>query len=886
MMPLYKRFGLIMLYMYASIITQGLSEVITTSQTPTCPKDEFKTAFDCSNIYVMKEDALLSMAAANNSPIHDVISQNATPPGFIGYDIMACSEFNIQEKGCELSKMKLFATIDKQPFNFLPTKEDVTFPVCGSGYGRSGCGTFQTLTSSCGKIRYKTFKEDHPSPVVQDFFPQCKWTIISPANMRIKVIFQYLFIRYCSSECPCDSLVIYDVVNGVDTLNKRYCGRRLDLVLYSESNILNIILNRANARSMPGAFNHHLEFTYKTIPSNDINISSKPTIFKAENGSISLQNLTPAYSMNNVLFYQLQIRTEEHGVLALEWENRCNSSVHLMVYDGPIRSINPLRNISLKALEGQGFVDLSGFVSYVEFRVQSSCKTAEVLLHFSTKERKNLFGNYSKGQCRIINIGEMHLFKYILNPQRNPTDLLYKCLVLTAPRGKYISFSFAAFNFEGPNHDSCQSEGVAFWDGPNVVVGKKFGPYCGTEAHRLAFSQPGTITISSSNVLIIALYWYPNGKTENTKVELHATVTDCVGEFNWLSTFSESNAAISKKSVVDSRNIVNITLQHNRCIQLQQLPGYNHANVKYDVRIFPDLMGFNDHENEIWTNPFGTSIPGPCSKLAMDTGTFDKLTGIFVRLNLVNCSYVPVSYRIRIRNSVKQNCDIDEIHASTENSPGEKERVYLGTFCGTIHLGLNCLNIYHIVFRSPQIKNNGFNYVFELRTKDHKQISFLDSESIFLTIVESKNYKHNYHLPKLEISSLPFQWKTSWSFYVDFYFKTNAMQDCIGKIDVLVLEYELVKSEYPIPEIPSFNCKRGSHEYNNHCYEVFTSNSSTGVTWVESQGYCEALGGYLVSLNTKEELNFIQGLFVDHYHSNLQDDHRKYYIGMTSENMV
>ena len=884
----YKWFCWILLYLCLSFIIQNLSIVTPTSQTKTCPKEDettfskFKAAFDCSNIYMMKDDALLNMAA-NNSDLHDLISQNATPPGFLSYNIMACSDFNVQKRKCELSRMKLFAAVDKLPFKFLPNKQDVNFPVCGSGYGRSGCGTFQNLTSPCGKIRYKAYSEEHPVPIAQDIFPQCKWTIISPVNMRIKVSFKYLFIRYCSSDCPCDSLDVYDVVNGIHVLNRRYCGRRLDWVLYSESNIINIILNRANGSVMPGMFKHRLEFTYKTISADNFTFLSKPTIFNAENGSISFQNLTPAYSINDSLLYQLQIRTVEHGVLALkwEWENRCNSSVQLMIHDGPVKRNSPIRNISLTALKVEGNQDLPGFIAFVELKVQSSCKQIAMSLQFLTKQRKILSGNFSVGHCQVVNITEMRLF--ILNSKTNNSHLLHRCLHLTAPRGKYISFSFSTFHFEGPNHDNCQSEGLVFWDGPNVEAAKKFGPYCGTEAHQLAFSQPDTVTVSSSDVLIIVLYWYPNGGNKHTKVELLAAVTDCVGEFNWLSTFNGSNAANSKQSAVDSRNIVNITLQPNRCIQLQLLPSYNPVNVKYYVRIFSNLMGFNNLENETLTNPFGAFNPGPCSELASDTGTFSKLSGIFVNVSLANCSYMPVSYRIRVTNSVKATCDIDDIYSS--DNLRKKERLYLGTLCGTINL--HCITQQHVVLRSPRIKKNGFHYVFELRTKDRKQISFGNPESFFLMVDESKNYKHSYKHPKLEISSLPFHWKTSWSFHVDFYLKTKQTQHCIPKLQNIVLEYKLVQSNYPTAVIPSLNCNSSWYEYRNHCYQVFLSNSSMPhITWVEGQSYCEALGGYLVTLNTKEELNFIQGLFVDHYHSNLQDDYRKYYIGMASEDMV
>ncbi|GAK58345.1 hypothetical protein U27_05319 [Candidatus Vecturithrix granuli] len=80
----------------------------------------------------------------------------------------------------------------------------------------------------------------------------------------------------------------------------------------------------------------------------------------------------------------------------------------------------------------------------------------------------------------------------------------------------------------------------------------------------------------------------------------------------------------------------------------------------------------------------------------------------------------------------------------------------------------------------------------------------------------------------------------------------------VGKI---VIAKEWMKAEAS----PSSTCddpNRISNPHNGHCYQKIT----TPMTWHAAKDYCESLGGYLATVTSQEERDFVYRHFKDAKH--------------------
>ena len=103
------------------------------------------------------------------------------------------------------------------------------------------------------------------------------------------------------------------------------------------------------------------------------------------------------------------------------------------------------------------------------------------------------------------------------SPSSNSTAFIRQ-YIITADSGKHIELNFVKYDFQGPNVNNCEYEGIII-----------YGPFHGQDNH-VQFLLKGK---SESNVLKILFYFYIESNGDPTSVHIKFSSTDCVGISNW-----------------------------------------------------------------------------------------------------------------------------------------------------------------------------------------------------------------------------------------------------------------------------------------------------------------------------------------------------------------
>ena len=807
--------------------------------------------------------------ARGKSDIKDLINLETPPDHLIAYDVPMCTAFNAEEQKCEFETTKLFVTDGVKLYNN-EKKTEMVFPV-GIGHGDSGCGSFQYHTSPVGNIDFQVGSADFINQDLYNTDVSCHWTISTETNTTIVLLFSRLNIKYCSDSCLCDYLAIYnDMVNST-TIIGQYCGQRGKWTVYSNSNLVHLILSMIMFRDTDPESGFMLSYT--SMLKHEIQVLSTPERILAKSGFISLSDSIPWYRKFGKFMYEWQIRADEAYILSINFNfSETCGTAHIFVYDGPI-SDNIIIYSSDIFGKITGTAKASGFMALLKF--QSSCKNSVLYITYSSKLRSSTY-NYTEDteSFRDVSLNATQAFNFNIGTDRSKSKM-FVGYIFNVPEGKYITLNFTKYTFGGPNIRNCEVEGLVIWDG---LPGSsdKYGPYCGLEIHSNIFDHP-TLTYrihSSSNFMSVFHYWYRDSGFQTVSLEFVVSATDCKGISDWFKLNSESiNATYSISERI--RNI-NITLNKESCLRLQILPDEEPINTSFalNVQLLTGILSWN----EGWMNR-DYKLPqykqSHCD-YQFERISFDVNHGTWQQSINLNCWAQPWSYALTFIGKEKKNAVACVNNVFKYYPSSNFIKSYDSTTCGKIFF--SCSVLYSPVkfaIMAPKDMTDAHHYSLKFYSTHE-----IDTK-ISLNINETKMPAYDYHLPTLDITHLPFYWKSSWSTMVSFELTYQYSTACAVALKWLFFEYRLVPSTYPKPKMTEGVCPGYTYRYKDHCYEILKEDDhDKTLTWSQADHSCKERDGYLLTITSQEELSFIQGLLVEQTYNKIAQPSHFYFLGL------
>ena len=689
----------------------------------------------------------------------------------------------------------------------------------------------------------------------------------SSAGSIFNLEFTYFRTRHCTDHCLCDSLTMYDVVNGELKVRNSFCGIRETWSVLSKSNHVILQMTLVNGAesyytllyersdlcywsALPYYLITGYVVMYQVLPARHNEWMSP--VKKLTNDSDLVYPVNPQIRIGDSLVYKWHIRIRPDKQIIFQYRRFCLEP-NLKVYDGPAESPKYTPISTKKPVDNRIAKGFQIFITYTIKRALVRNNRLCLYVFYQSINRRPL-------PCSAQKTYEYYKM-YINRGKPWPTFF-----AMVAPDCA-LRFHPKLFIIEhnSPNHDNCAYRGVAVLNpaSPNGVI------FLCNMMDRNMFSNYKINVPHFINMTFIVYHYGFDDINRNCYVDLSGTVLSrgqallCKPIFTMFD-LNQQNNEVWKSYYSNGSTHVHINPENEPCIYFIFPPQDNYhinQNITFEIYGVKNVLFSSDPLHQ----PQYVKALG-CKH---NTGVKEQRYSNTILFNYqMNCPFIYEGVLLRLIN--KMTCN----EAKRNQLISLRESCLFFTATNPHYIKINSRFACHGMLKLTCVKPGCFSGHHILKFMVPLQVGLLRTmyDDNYVTISQTIIYQMPVILKPCARNG---RWAIS-SYFVllgdmNLVYEPLQQEYMFEETKQLFLQLE----RYSQPDIFSTPSDLFYYGYNSTGYELYKKYGYTepvsyegykykhcigeNMDWYEAKSQCERIGMTLLTIDTLRELHFLKG---------------------------